>query len=291
MKQCSAIPLNVKGIISEPCRSENAHEYKTFSTMNRYRTTPGLGPSKASATTTCQKCLGKGHYSYECKASLQSRPYTSRASRTQQLRNPKLKPMLAETKMSEPVADGVGDVRNAETSASDEAKGRSRSLSQERPAKRTRRSLSASSISSVSTISTEASKSDHCDARQRSSHPRDIRKRDSRSRSRSPLRERREPSVSRSRSPPRFNRRRRRRSRSRQHSRHHRGMSDEAHGSASRRTGHQRSMSPQPKASSRPTEQNRNPQTDSSQNKPYRQRSLSPFSKRLALTQAMNVGR
>lgn len=128
MKQCSAIPLNVKGIISEPCRSENAHEYKTFSTMNRYRTTPGLGPSKASATTTCQKCLGKGHYSYECKASLQSRPYTSRASRTQQLRNPKLKPMLAETKMSEPVADGVGDVRNAETSASDEAKGRSRSL-------------------------------------------------------------------------------------------------------------------------------------------------------------------
>lgn len=72
--------------------------------MNRYRTVPGLGPStsKATSTTTCQKCLKKGHYSYECKASVQSRPYISRPSRSQQLQNPKLKPVLAEQKMDMP---------------------------------------------------------------------------------------------------------------------------------------------------------------------------------------------
>jgi hypothetical protein len=60
--------------------------------MNRYRSLPGVGPnaSKATAQTTCQKCLKKGHYSYECKATLQDRPYASRPSRTQVLRNPKL---------------------------------------------------------------------------------------------------------------------------------------------------------------------------------------------------------
>lgn len=78
--------------------------------MNRYRTIPGTGPPKASATTTCQKCLQKDefimsslpfeanahvrHYSYECKANLQERPYASRPSRTQQFRNPKLAPRL-----------------------------------------------------------------------------------------------------------------------------------------------------------------------------------------------------
>ncbi|OTA04553.1 hypothetical protein A9Z42_0051410 [Trichoderma parareesei] len=34
------------------------------------------------------------HYSYECKASAQERPYVSRPSRSQQLRNPKLVPKL-----------------------------------------------------------------------------------------------------------------------------------------------------------------------------------------------------
>ncbi|KAH8713075.1 hypothetical protein HC256_006246 [Beauveria bassiana] len=36
----------------------------------------------------------KRHYSYECKATAQERPYVSRPSRTQQLRNPKLIPKL-----------------------------------------------------------------------------------------------------------------------------------------------------------------------------------------------------
>ncbi|KAF3761142.1 hypothetical protein M406DRAFT_268535 [Cryphonectria parasitica EP155] len=42
----------------------------------------------------CQKCLKRGHYSYECKAQLQERPYKARPSRTQQLLNPKLAPKL-----------------------------------------------------------------------------------------------------------------------------------------------------------------------------------------------------
>ncbi|KAF2766402.1 hypothetical protein EJ03DRAFT_178825 [Teratosphaeria nubilosa] len=63
-------------------------------TMNRYARSSG--PSKASATTLCQKCLKKGHYSYECTASQQDRPYTSRPSRTQQLLNPRLAPKIAD---------------------------------------------------------------------------------------------------------------------------------------------------------------------------------------------------
>lgn len=38
-------------------------------------------------------CVAR-HYSYECKATAQERPYVSRPSRTQQLRNPKLVPKL-----------------------------------------------------------------------------------------------------------------------------------------------------------------------------------------------------
>ncbi|PHH64115.1 hypothetical protein CDD81_4990 [Ophiocordyceps australis] len=46
------------------------------------------------AGVQCQKCLKRGHYSYECKASTQERPYAARPSRTQQLQNPKLVPKL-----------------------------------------------------------------------------------------------------------------------------------------------------------------------------------------------------
>ncbi|KAJ3747268.1 zinc knuckle-domain-containing protein [Lentinula detonsa] len=46
---------------------------------------PGNAP-RAGPSTVCQKCLGKGHYTYECK---NSRPYISRPSRTQQLENPR----------------------------------------------------------------------------------------------------------------------------------------------------------------------------------------------------------
>lgn len=55
-----------------------------------------MGPSRTTpANTQCQKCLKRGHYSYECKAEPQERPYVPRPSRTQQLVNPKLRPELS----------------------------------------------------------------------------------------------------------------------------------------------------------------------------------------------------
>jgi len=261
--------------------------------MNKYRTTPGLGPSKATSSTTCQKCLAKGHYSYECKSSLQSRPYASRASRTQQLRNPKLQPTLAETKMSEPTTDLTDHVPKPEALV-DVDRRESRSLSQEPSAKRRRRSLSASSASSVSTISTNASKPDHdVEAPQRSSSPPadQASRTRSGSRSNSAHRKRRGPSSSRSRSPPRFDRHRRRRSRGHQGSRRHSGESKIPYDSVNRSQGGSRSRSPRRKPTSGSPERVQHRQASSAQSRPYRERSLSPFSKRLALTQAMNAGR
>ncbi|KAJ4482139.1 zinc knuckle-domain-containing protein [Lentinula aciculospora] len=46
---------------------------------------------RASSSTVCQKCLGTGHYTYECKG---ARPYVSRPSRTQQLENPRVSAKL-----------------------------------------------------------------------------------------------------------------------------------------------------------------------------------------------------
>ncbi|KAL2173226.1 uncharacterized protein P884DRAFT_212602 [Thermothelomyces heterothallicus CBS 202.75] len=52
------------------------------------------GPSKTPPNVQCQKSAER-HYSYECKAAPQERPYVARPSRTQQLFNPKLLPKLA----------------------------------------------------------------------------------------------------------------------------------------------------------------------------------------------------
>jgi len=51
--------------------------------MSKYapHTRSGNNP-RATSSTVCQKCLGKGHFIYECKS---TRPYVSRPSRTQQL--------------------------------------------------------------------------------------------------------------------------------------------------------------------------------------------------------------
>ena len=57
--------------------------------------------SRTPANVQCQKCLKRGHYSYECTASLIERPYTSRPSRTQQLADPKLLPKLNDDILSE----------------------------------------------------------------------------------------------------------------------------------------------------------------------------------------------
>jgi hypothetical protein len=104
----------------------------------------GAGSSKASADTLCQKCLKRGHYSYECKASTQERPYKSRPSRTQQLLNPKLKPKLT-TEVPEDLVRKKG--------VADEI------LKKKEEDRKRARSLSISSADSVSTISTNRSPS------------------------------------------------------------------------------------------------------------------------------------
>jgi hypothetical protein len=105
---------------------------------------PGAGRSKASADTLCQKCLNRGHYSYECKASAQERPYKPRPSRTQQLLNPKLKPKLT--------TEVPGDLVRKK-SVADEI------LKKKEEDRKRARSLSTSSADSVSTISTNRSPS------------------------------------------------------------------------------------------------------------------------------------
>ncbi|KAA8619720.1 zf-CCHC-3 domain containing protein [Pyrenophora tritici-repentis] len=105
---------------------------------------PGTGRSKASADTLCQKCLKRGHYSYECKAPAQERPYKPRPSRTQQLLNPNLKPKLTtEVPVDLVRKKGVADDI----------------LKKKEEERKRARSLSTSSIDSVSTISTNRSPS------------------------------------------------------------------------------------------------------------------------------------
>ncbi|KAL6907047.1 zinc knuckle domain-containing protein [Trichoderma evansii] len=292
------------------------------------------GPSRSTpANVQCQKCLKRGHYSYECKSSTQERPYVSRPSRSQQLRNPKLVPKLtSDTPNPLEKKKGVADEELAKLEAERERKRELEDREDELLDASSRRQRSVSSHS-VSTISTNASR----DSRSRSPLPR--------RRSRSPAAKRRDHSpksasnrsysadsasdrsYSRSPSPPRRQRRsvsRDSRSPSRENTQ---GSDRNRHGQPSharrddvspprqrydqgpgRRHGKRRddsnSRSRSPQRDDRPYRrrdddnqprdgrrggrqqgQGRVPPRDAP-----RERSLSPFSKRLALTQSMNMG-
>nr|POE94286.1 hypothetical protein CFP56_16526 [Quercus suber] len=182
--------------------------------MNRYR--PG-GPSKATPTTLCQKCLKKGwflarppptqcadsnydsgHYSYECTSAQQERPYTSRPSRTQQLLNPKLAPKITEVEQTPPKMALARHDRG------------SRNVDDRQPREKQQRSASVYSSDSVSTISTDES-------RTRSRTASSTKRRTRLSYSPRPTANRRLTTASRSRSPG-VDRPRRRRSRTRSQS-------------------------------------------------------------------------
>lgn len=130
--------------------------------MNRYRSIPGMSSQqKATSTTLCQKCLKKGHYSYECKATAQERPYISRPSRTQQLADPKLIPRLNSDIPNDLARKaGVADEQLAKLELqSSQRRGKS-PLSPGPESTRSRkrsRSLDSYSSNSVSTISTNRS--------------------------------------------------------------------------------------------------------------------------------------
>ncbi|KAF2741992.1 hypothetical protein M011DRAFT_298640 [Sporormia fimetaria CBS 119925] len=116
---------------------------------------PFRGRSKANPTTQCQKCLQRGHYSYECTVSAQERPYKPRPSRTQQLLNPKLQPKLT-TEVPEDLLQTKGTA-DAILAKKKEERGRDRSRSSRGGARA--RSYSTSSSDSISTISTHRSPS------------------------------------------------------------------------------------------------------------------------------------
>ena len=292
------------------------------------------------------------HYSYECTASAQDRPYASRPSRTQQLLNPKLVPKLTSDvpndllrkyvsryspQSPEPESliifrKGVADEQLAQKEAQ-RAEEREREAGggyedgQGRHDGRNRSGSVSSYSSSVSTISTNLSRSpsprttSQYRERPRDSHrsaPRpaqaqktNLRKRPRRSSSSSMSytsessydhgngagsaernTRRRRSSISpgergRRRSPSREReRRKQRRSRSRSFDR-------------SKIARHRRSLTPDdgPKhkhdkgPGSRDLDSGSRRGPPGGRPAPVRERSLSPFSKRLALTQAMNMGR
>ncbi|PON23502.1 hypothetical protein TGAM01_v207736 [Trichoderma gamsii] len=114
------------------------------------------GPSRSTpANVQCQKSR---HYSYECKSSSQERPYVSRPSRSQQLRNPKLVPKLtSDTPNPLEKKKGVADQELAKLEAERERKRELEDREDELLDAGSRRRRSVSSHS-VSTISTDASR-------------------------------------------------------------------------------------------------------------------------------------
>lgn len=74
------------------------------------------------------------HYSYECRGTLQDRPYASRPSRTQQFRNPKLAPRLNSENPNELLARYKSRLHPASLLTSRKAKvWQTRSLRRQKP--------------------------------------------------------------------------------------------------------------------------------------------------------------
>ncbi|KAK1717067.1 hypothetical protein BDP67DRAFT_382774, partial [Colletotrichum lupini] len=135
------------------------------------------GPRQSTpANVQCQKCLKRDkstskryvanikltlterHYSYECKESATARPYVSRPSRTQQLRNPKLMPKLSndtpdDAQRKKGIADEELAKKEAERARKRELDERDDELIRQTESKRRR----SESVDSVSTISTNRS--------------------------------------------------------------------------------------------------------------------------------------
>lgn len=302
------------------------------------------GPSRSTPSSVqCQKCLKRGHYSYECKATAQERPYVSRPSRSQQFRNPKLVPKLTnETLNPLEQKKGVADEELAKLEAS-RAREREREQRDDGLIEPNAKPHGSVSSRSVSTISTGASRSPSLgknrarspaqSPRSRSPYSDDSqrgRRDNSRSRSRS-----HSPSLNRSRSPRVEARHRRSDSgrspspgdfdhrdqyRSRdplpsvkgsappRHPREYLPKSRSPHSFRHRRSGSPRSPQPRGRRDQRPDrsrtrhDRERLPPRGRFDDRRQghggpdpgdhaRERSLSPFSQRLAMTQAMKGGR
>ncbi|POR33624.1 Uncharacterized protein TPAR_06170 [Tolypocladium paradoxum] len=134
------------------------------------------GPSRSTpANVQCQKCLKRDmdtatrtlysrltlparHYSYECKSSTQERPYVSRPSRSQQLRNPKLVPKLTNNVLEpEERKKGVADEEIAKRET-ERAKKRELDDHDDEMIKSSSKRRRSASTGSISTMSTNASR-------------------------------------------------------------------------------------------------------------------------------------
>lgn len=260
------------------------------------------------------------HYSYECKASAAERPYIPRPSRTQQLFNPKLLPKLTSAvppQDKKGVADEILAQREAERAKKKELERDDESPSRYVSPRRSRsRSASVDSVSTISTRSPSPRPSRHSRSPPRRAHAQDFfepppkapsarqrsvdsRDRYSSRRSESPVKHssrkgsppprRRSPSPRRERGRERGRGSGRARpsrrdysvSESRSRSPVRSPVRRDSKGENHRAGGYYRDRaSPQ-----------RPPKREPSPPPPPRERSLSPFSKRLALTQSMNMGR
>ncbi|KIV99266.1 uncharacterized protein PV09_09036 [Verruconis gallopava] len=265
--------------------------------MNRgaYRPPP---TSRASASTLCQKCLKRGHYSYECKAAPQERPYIARPSRTQQLLNPKLAPKLTNEAPDDLMQKkGVADAQLAK-SAAERGRKRSMSIEGDRPRKRSR-SASSCSSSSVSTISTSRSRSASRNRRPSSAERMVASQHDGDDRAESSFerKRRRRPSAASHEGHGYRNTRRRRSERSpgergRRTSRMEDDMERRSRTgtrSGSRQNGRKASRSRnRTRQSGRTYSRSPSPYRRQPRDTAPRERSLSPYSKRMAMTRALN---
>ncbi|KAF4507968.1 hypothetical protein G6O67_004410 [Ophiocordyceps sinensis] len=106
------------------------------------------------ASVQCQKCLERGHYSYECKASANERPYVSRPSRSQQLRNPKLVPKLTNDAL-QPLEKKTGvadeEISKRESERVQKHKRENHEVEMMESSPRRPRSVSSRSVSTIST--------------------------------------------------------------------------------------------------------------------------------------------
>ncbi|QLI70722.1 uncharacterized protein G6M90_00g075390 [Metarhizium brunneum] len=286
--------------------------------------TPSRGSEMGALTVKSEEGRWRGgfeglkvdarHYSYECKSSTQERPYASRPSRSQQLRNPKLVPKLTSDtpnplEKKAGVADEVLRKRAAERARQQEAEESDKESLP--PSPKRRRSASSESVSTISTGDSRHSRS----PRRRSRSPPPQRPRQSPDSVQGGGRRLLEQSLSRS--PPPAKQTRRSLSRDslsprneRQEQRYRDRKDPENEGVRPRRSRHRSpprhharesrrrisyaSNSPEPQERQPPRGQDHgsrhNDRGRGKDAEPPRQRSLSPFSRRLAMTQSMNRG-
>ncbi|CAH0492514.1 unnamed protein product [Peronospora farinosa] len=128
----------------------------------------GLGASSASsAAAMCQKCLRAGHWTYECK---NEAVYVQRPSRSQQLKNPKLRQPFNKDKppeLQDEEKKMLMDEESKKLKHKDKVKAKKKKTNIQR--KRRRSVSSSSSSSESSSSSSESSDSNSSDSSSSSS--------------------------------------------------------------------------------------------------------------------------